>query len=121
MTATQTSPDVSGNAAPAAGLLARLGSWAATHLRAVLLLWLLVLIVFGAFAPSVESALSGAGWQDSGSQSVRAREAIAKDFQGMGASALQVVVHDSAGPSPMTPQRRPSWPEPRHSCALTTG
>ncbi|MEO6702654.1 MAG: MMPL family transporter, partial [Jatrophihabitantaceae bacterium] len=52
----------------------------------------------GAFAPSVESALSGAGWQDSGSQSVRARAAITKDFQGMGSSALQVVVHDSTGP-----------------------
>lgn len=78
--------------------LARLGAWAAGHLRVVLVLWLFVLAGFGAFAPKVESALSGAGWQDSGSQSVQAREVIAKDFQGLGATALQVVVHDGAGP-----------------------
>jgi len=53
---------------------------------------------FGAFAPSVESALSGAGWQDSGSQSVAARSVIANNFQGLGATGLQVVVHDGSGP-----------------------
>ena len=78
--------------------LARLGAWAGSHLRAVLVLWLLVLAVFGAFAPKVESALSGAGWQDSGSQSVAARAVIAKNFHGLGATALQVVVHDGASP-----------------------
>ena len=41
--------------------LARVGGWAASHLLAVLVLWLLVLAVFGAFAPKVASALSGAG------------------------------------------------------------
>jgi len=78
--------------------LARLGAWAAGHLRTVLVLWLLILAVFGAFAPRVESALSGAGWQDSGSQSVAAREAIARNFDGLGATALQVVIHDGARP-----------------------
>lgn len=78
--------------------LARLGAWAAGHLRTVLVLWLLVLAVFGAFAPKVESALSGAGWQDSGSQSVAARAVIAKNFSGLGATAVQVVVHDATGP-----------------------
>ena len=78
--------------------LARLGAWSASHLRAVLVLWVLVLAVFGAFAPQVESALSGAGWQDSGSQSVAAREVIAKNFHGLGATALQVVIHDGTGP-----------------------
>ena len=78
------------------GLLARLGAWSGTHLRVVLVGWLLVLGVFGAFAPQVESALSGAGWQDSGSQSVRARDLIAKNFAGLGSTALQVVVHDNA-------------------------
>jgi len=81
--------------ATAPGWLARLGAWSATHLGIVLVGWLLVLGVFGAFAPRVESALSGAGWQDSGSQSVQARTLIAKDFHGVGATALQVVVHDS--------------------------
>lgn len=78
--------------------LARLGAWSAGHLRSVLVLWLLLLAVFGAFAPKVESALSGAGWQDSGSQSVAARAVIAKNFHGLGATALQVVVHDGARP-----------------------
>jgi RND superfamily putative drug exporter len=78
------------------GWLARLGCWSGTHLRVVLVGWLLVLGVFGAFAPQVESALSGAGWQDSGSQSVKARNLIAKDFHGLGSTALQVVIHDSA-------------------------
>lgn len=80
------------------GRLARLGEWAATHLGVVLLSWLAILAVFGAFAPRVESALSGAGWQDSTSASVRAREIIARDFAGLGSTALQVVVHDSTGP-----------------------
>jgi RND superfamily putative drug exporter len=80
------------------GWLARLGAWAATHLAVVLLLWLAILAVFGAFAPRVESALSGAGWQDSTSSSVQAREVIARDFGGLGSTALQVVVHDSNGP-----------------------
>ncbi len=79
------------------GVLARLGVWSASHLRAVLLLWLVVIAGFGAFAPKVESALSGAGWQDSGSQSVQARKVIAQDFQGLGSTALQVVVHDTRG------------------------
>ncbi len=83
--------------------LARLGAWAATHLRVVLVAWLLVLGVFGAFAPQVESALSGAGWEDTGSQSVAARAVIAKNFDGMGATALQVVVHDGSGPIAQNP------------------
>jgi putative drug exporter of the RND superfamily len=78
------------------GLLARLGAWSGTHLRVVLVGWLLVLGVFGAFAPQVESALSGAGWQDSGSQSVQVRNLIAKNFTGLGSTTLQVVVHDDA-------------------------
>jgi RND superfamily putative drug exporter len=81
----------------APGWLARLGAWSGTHQRVVLIGWLLVLVAFGAFAPQVESALSGAGWQDSGSQSVKARELIANQFSGLNSTALQVVVHDSAG------------------------
>ena len=92
----RTSPPAPKQHAP--GVLARLGAWSGTHLRTVLIGWLLVLGVFGAFAPQVESALSGAGWQDSGSQSVRARALISKDFAGLGSTALQVVVHDKVGP-----------------------
>ena len=64
----------------------------------VLVAWLLMLGIFGAFAPQVMSALSGAGWQDSGSMSVKARNVIAKDFAGLGSTSLQVVVVDKNGP-----------------------
>jgi RND superfamily putative drug exporter len=57
-----------------------------------------VLVVFGFFAPRVQSALAGAGWQDSTSQSVVARNVIQRDFAGLGASALQVVVVDHREP-----------------------
>jgi RND superfamily putative drug exporter len=80
------------------GWLARLGAWTGSHLRLVLLAWLVVLAGFGAFAPQVESALSGAGWQDSSSSSVKARDIITKDFAGLNSTALQVVVHDSGAP-----------------------
>ena len=83
---------------PVQGWLATLGAWAGTHLGVVVVAWLLILGVLGAFAPRVESALSGAGWQDSTSSSVRARDLIAKDFGGLNSTALQVVVHDAAGP-----------------------
>lgn len=83
--------------------LARLGAWTGSHLGAVLAIWVIVLVAFGAFAPKVESALSGAGWQDSGSQSVQAREVIGHDFAGMGSTALQVVVHDGTGPISRNP------------------
>jgi RND superfamily putative drug exporter len=83
---------------PPRAWLTRLGSWSATHLRWVLASWVVVLGVFGAFAPRVESALAGAGWQDSGSQSVAARNLIAKDFGGLNSTALQVIVVDKAVP-----------------------
>jgi RND superfamily putative drug exporter len=74
------------------GALFRLGVWSATHLRAVLVAWLLVLVGLGGFAPSVESHLSGAGWQANGSDSVRARAVIDRDFDGLSGTALQVVI-----------------------------
>jgi RND superfamily putative drug exporter len=86
------------------GPFARLGTWAATHFRRVLIAWLLVVLVFGFFAIHVESALAGAGWQASNSQSVAARAIIEKDFSGLGATALQVVVVDRHGPIVSDPQ-----------------
>jgi RND superfamily putative drug exporter len=80
------------------GLMARLGSWTATHLRAVLVGWAVMLVVFGFFAPRVQSALAGAGWQDSTSQSVAARNLIQRGLQGLGASALQVAIVDHQAP-----------------------
>jgi len=86
------------------GPFARLGRWAATHFRRVLIAWLLVLLVFGIFAVHVENALAGAGWQASNSQSVAARAIIEKDFSGLGATSLQVVIVDHHGPIASDPQ-----------------
>ncbi len=80
------------------GPFARLGAWAASHFRRVLIGWVVVVLVFGIFAIHVENALAGAGWQASNSQSVAARAVIEKDFSGLGATALQVVIVDHHGP-----------------------
>ncbi len=85
---------------------ARLGAWAATHFRRVLVAWLLVLLVFGFFAVHVENALAGAGWQASNSQSVAARAIVEKHFSGLGATGLQVVIVDHRGPIASDPQAR---------------
>ena len=89
-----------------AGSLAGLGAWAATHFRSVLIGWAVIIVVFGIFAVRVETALAGAGWQDSTSQSVAARNIIGKDFSGLGATALQVVVVDQHGPIATDPAAR---------------
>lgn len=79
------------------GLLGRLGLWVADHGRAVAIVWVLLVVGLGVFAPRVEAELSGAGWQANGSESVAARELAVEHFGGTAASAIQVVVHDSAG------------------------
>jgi RND superfamily putative drug exporter len=75
------------------GPLGRLGRYTATHFRTVAIGWLLVAVALGFFAPKVETALSGAGWEATGSESVAARESIDKHFAGLSSSALMVVVH----------------------------
>ena len=80
------------------GPLARLGRWTATHFGAVVLVWLVVVGTFGVFAVRVEHALAGAGWQDSTSHSIRARDVVQRDFAGLGSTALQVVVVDHNAP-----------------------
>ena len=57
--------------------------------------WVVIAVVFGIFAPRVEHALSGAGWEATGSESVAARQAIDKNFDGLSSSALMVVVHSN--------------------------
>ena len=89
----------------AVGPMGRLGRFAGTHVRDVVLSWVAIAVVFGAFAPRVETALSGAGWQANGSQSVAARSLIQQHFAGTSSSALMVVVHSprldpSDSPSP---------------------
>ena len=77
----------------AVGPLGRLGRWTATHVRAVAIAWAIVAVVFGVFAPKVETALSGAGWQANGSESVQARKLVQTNFAGLSSSALMVVLH----------------------------
>ncbi|MDE3131168.1 MAG: MMPL family transporter, partial [Acidobacteriota bacterium] len=82
--------------APNVGPVGRLSRYMATHLRAVLVGWLIVAVALGFFAPRVETALSGAGWETSGSQSVQARNLINKDFHGLSSYGLMVVLHSES-------------------------
>ncbi|MEU1450134.1 MMPL family transporter [Streptomyces mirabilis] len=75
------------------GPLGRLGDWTASHFRTVLAGWVIVVAVLGVFAPQVTTALSGAGWQSNGSESVAVRELAQQHFGGTGSTAIQVVVH----------------------------
>lgn len=79
------------------GPVGQLGRWAATHRRHVFLAWAILAISLGAFAPRVEHALSGAGWEASGSESVQARQLVDREFAGLSSSALMVVIHASSG------------------------
>ena len=75
------------------GPVGRLGRWTTDHLRLVAITWAVIAVALGVFAPKVETALSGAGWQANGSQSVQARQLIQRNFSGLSGSALTVVVH----------------------------
>ena len=75
------------------GPIGRLGRYTARHVRVMAAGWLLAAVVLGFFAPRVEHALSGAGWEATGSQSVAARQVIDRRFGGLSSSALEVVVH----------------------------
>ncbi len=77
----------------ALGPVGRLGRWSAAHRRAVLVGWAVVALALGVLAPRVETALSGAGWEDSGSESVAARAQAERGFAGASSSALMVAVH----------------------------
>ncbi|HLI31570.1 MAG TPA: MMPL family transporter [Solirubrobacteraceae bacterium] len=75
------------------GPIGRLGLFTASHFRAVAAVWVLIAIGLGFFAPRVERALSGAGWEASGSASSQARQIVNRDFGGSSSYALEVVVH----------------------------
>ncbi len=80
----------------AVGPIGRLGRWAADHLRLVAATWAVVAIGLAFFAPSVETALSGAGWQANGSQSVDARTLVEQNFAGLSSTAPMVVLHSTS-------------------------
>jgi RND superfamily putative drug exporter len=76
-----------------AGPLGRLGRYTASNFRIVLSAWLIVAVALGFFAPKVETALSGAGWEATGSQSAQARKLVERDFAGLGSYGLMAVVY----------------------------
>jgi RND superfamily putative drug exporter len=80
------------------GPIGRLGRFTAMHVRGVVLAWIVIAVALGFFAPRVETALSGAGWQANGSESVAARGIIQRHFGGRSSSALAVVVHSPSLP-----------------------
>ena len=82
-----------GSAMSDLGPIGRLGRLAAKHRGRVFLAWALIAVGLGILAPRVETALSGAGWQASGSESVQAREQVDRNFGGKGAYSLELVVH----------------------------
>ena len=53
----------------------------------------MIALGLGFLAPRVETALSGAGWETTGSQSVQARHLIDRNFNGLSSYGLMVVVH----------------------------
>ena len=75
------------------GAIGRLGHWAATHFGPVVVLWVLLATGLGVFAPRVETALSGAVWEATGSESTAARAQIDEHFGGLGSYGPTVVVH----------------------------
>jgi len=78
------------------GPIGRLGRLAATHRGAVFAIWAVVAVALGFLAPRVETALSGAGWEALGSESVAVRKQVDSAFGGGGAYGLQVAVHSNA-------------------------
>jgi RND superfamily putative drug exporter len=75
------------------GPIGRIGRYTSKHFRAVLVGWLVLALGLGFFAPKVETALSGAGWETTGSQSVHARQLIDKNFHGLSSYALMAVIY----------------------------
>ena len=91
-------PSTPPHAKHAAGPLGRLGTWVRDHRWPVAIVWALLIVGLGLFAPRVEHELSGAGWQADGSDSVAARDLAVEHFGGNASSAIQVVVRSTDGP-----------------------
>ena len=70
------------------GPVGRLGRYTATHFRVVATASLVIAAVLAVFAPRVGTALSGAGWETTGSPSVQARHLIDKSFGGLSSYGL---------------------------------
>lgn len=75
------------------GPIGRLGRLAADNRGAVFAIWAVLAVGLGFLAPRAEHALSGAGWEATGSESVAVRKQVDAEFGGAGAYGLQVAVH----------------------------
>ena len=75
------------------GPVGRLGRYSATHARPVAIAWIVLAVALGFLAPRVETALSGAGWEATGSDSVAARSLIQQQFAGNASTGLMIVLH----------------------------
>jgi len=73
------------------GPIGRLGRYAATHTRRVAVAWVVIAVGLGALAPRVETALSGAGWESTGSDSVAARSLVQREFAGDASSGPAMI------------------------------
>ena len=104
------------SASPSYGPVGRLGSWTATRFKVVAIAWAVIAIGLGVLAPKVEHALSGAGWEASGSESVKVRETVDREFGGLSSSALMVVLH-SEGRSADDPAFKAVVARARHALA----
>jgi RND superfamily putative drug exporter len=78
------------------GPIGRLGRLAATHRAATFAVWAVIAVALGFLAPRAETALSGAGWEATGSESVAVRKQVDVAFGGGGAYGLQVAVHSQS-------------------------
>ena len=78
------------------GPLGRLGRWTAEHAWTVAASWIVLVVGLGVLAPRVEHALSGAGWEASGSESVQVRRLAQEHFRGLSSQAFLIVVRSPA-------------------------
>jgi RND superfamily putative drug exporter len=76
--------------------LARLGRWAHSHRRLMIIVWAFLAIGLGIFAPRLEPALSGAMWEVNGSESLAAREVVEEQFGGLSSQSAVVVIQSES-------------------------
>ena len=77
------------------GLLARIGRSCARHPRRVIVIWAIVVVAAAPLAITLNSALSGAGWDAQGSTAAQVRAELRKDFPQLGAEAAIVAYRQS--------------------------
>ncbi len=73
----------------------RLAAWSARHRRAVIATWILAALAAAPLALTLNSALSGAGWEAQGSTAQEVRDELRRDFPALGAENPVVVYRQS--------------------------